>query len=49
MNKQYSKHQPQIKLKPCIVGTGLVSVDVVVNLSTDDEVQYFAGAPAAMC
>lgn len=43
MNKQYSKHQPQIKLKPCIVGTGLVSVDVVVNLSTDDEVQYFAG------
>ena len=43
MNKRHSKHQPQITLQPCVVGAGLVTLDVVVNLSTDDEVQYFSG------
>ncbi len=43
MNKQHSNDQPHITPKPSIVGAGLVALDVVVNLSTDNDVRYLAG------
>lgn len=43
MNRRHSNNQPHVTPKPSVVGAGLVALDVVVNLSTDDDVRYLAG------
>ena len=48
MNKRHSiPKQRDDRLKPRVVGAGLVALDVIVNLSTEDEPQYFAGGTCA--
>lgn len=38
-----TKQKKTVRLGPTVVGSGLVALDVVVNRSVDDDIQYFAG------
>lgn len=43
MKKESSRYQRKNTLRPCVIGAGLVALDVVVSSSSDDEIKYFAG------